>query len=124
MIYDESDKKVRHCPVMGQEKQISRLPRLHEEGLCQESVLRLMWLEAYRALDFVITQRQARELGLTGYAYNMDDGRVEVVAEGESDVVQQLVDWLKQGGPRGARVDQVLLEPRPLAHFTQFKIKY
>ena len=70
------------------------------------------------------TQRQARELGLTGYAYNMDDGRVEVVAEGESDVVQQLVDWLKQGGPRGARVYQVLLEPRPLAHFTQFKIKY
>lgn len=70
------------------------------------------------------TQRQARELGLTGYAYNMDDGRVEVVAEGESDVVQQLVDWLKQGGPRGARVDQVLLESRPLAHFTQFKIKY
>ncbi|AJQ98745.1 acylphosphatase [Hafnia paralvei] len=70
------------------------------------------------------TQRQARELGLTGYAYNMDDGRVEVVAEGESDVVQQLVEWLKQGGPRGARVDQVLIEPRPLAHFTQFKIKY
>ncbi|MDU3158216.1 MAG: acylphosphatase, partial [Hafnia alvei] len=31
------------------------------------------------------TQRQARSLNLTGYAYNMDDGRVEVVAEGDAD---------------------------------------
>ncbi|KAA0260465.1 acylphosphatase [Hafnia alvei] len=70
------------------------------------------------------TQRQARALNLTGYAYNMDDGRVEVVAEGEADAVEQLIEWIKQGGPRGARVDQVLTEPRPLQNFSQFKIKY
>ena len=31
------------------------------------------------------TQREALQLGLTGYARNMDDGSVEVVACGEAD---------------------------------------
>lgn len=33
------------------------------------------------------TQHEAQRLGLTGYAKNMDDGSVEVVACGESDRV-------------------------------------
>lgn len=31
------------------------------------------------------TQHEAQRLGLTGYAKNMDDGSVEIVACGESD---------------------------------------
>ncbi len=57
------------------------------------------------------TQREALQLGLTGYARNMDDGSVEVVACGEADRVEKLVAWLKAGGPRSARVDKVLTEP-------------
>ena len=34
------------------------------------------------------TQREALQLGLTGYARNMDDGSVEVVACGEADRVE------------------------------------
>lgn len=44
------------------------------------------------------TQHEAQRLGLTGYAKNMDDGSVEVVACGESDRVEQLMKWLKAGG--------------------------
>ncbi|MDU4094468.1 MAG: acylphosphatase [Pantoea sp.] len=55
------------------------------------------------------TQMQAQQLGLTGYARNLDDGSVEVLACGER--VEQLVAWLKAGGPRSARVDRVLTEP-------------
>ena len=40
------------------------------------------------------TQREAIELGLTGYARNMDDGSVEVVACGEAEQVDKLVAWL------------------------------
>lgn len=41
------------------------------------------------------TRAKALELGLTGYARNLDDGRVEVVAEGPRASCQQLLDWLR-----------------------------
>ena len=50
------------------------------------------------------TQHEAQRLGLSGYAKNLDDGSVEIVACGESDSVEQLMVWLKAGGPRSARV--------------------
>lgn len=57
------------------------------------------------------TQHQAKSLGLKGYAKNLDDGSVEVLACGEESEVQSLINWLKQGGPGSARVDKVLEEP-------------
>lgn len=38
--------------------------------------------------------QRARELGVRGYARNLPDGRVEVLACGESQVVQAFVEWL------------------------------
>jgi len=71
------------------------------------------------------TQHEAQRLGLTGYARNMDDGSVEVVACGESGKVEQLLAWLKAGGPRSARVEQVLTEPhQPGREWTNFGIRY
>ncbi|MBN4833299.1 acylphosphatase [Enterobacter hormaechei] len=71
------------------------------------------------------TQREALQLGLTGYARNMDDGSVEVVACGEADRVEKLVAWLKAGGPRSARVDKVLTEPpQPGREYADFSIRY
>jgi acylphosphatase len=45
-------------------------------------------------------------LGLTGYVRNLDDGTVEVVAEGSRSQLEGLLGKLKQG-PRSARVDAV-----------------
>lgn len=59
------------------------------------------------------TQREAKALGLKGYAKNLDDGSVEVVAWGEEERVEALLTWLRAGGPRSARVDKVLAEPCP-----------
>ncbi|AKP35055.1 acylphosphatase [Yersinia aleksiciae] len=70
------------------------------------------------------TQRQAQKLGVTGYARNCDDGSVEVVAYGEPEAVESLMAWIKQGGPRGARVDRVLTEPHPTTAFETFNIRY
>ncbi len=56
----------------------------------------------YRAF----AQRKARELGLTGYAENLPDGRVEVVAEGEEDDLKRFLEFLKQG-PRLAEVASI-----------------
>lgn len=41
------------------------------------------------------TQYEAKKLGLTGYAKNLDDGSVEVVACGEEGQVEKLMQWLK-----------------------------
>ena len=38
--------------------------------------------------------RRAHELGIRGHARNLADGRVEVLACGESDAVQAFVSWL------------------------------
>ncbi|MBR9859096.1 MAG: acylphosphatase [Gammaproteobacteria bacterium] len=43
------------------------------------------------------TQCEAEKLGVRGYARNLPDGRVEVLAEGEAAKVRQLVNWLRQG---------------------------
>ena len=51
------------------------------------------------------TQREALQLGLTGYARNLDDGSVEVLACGEAEQVEKLIAWLKAGGPRSASVN-------------------
>jgi len=71
------------------------------------------------------TQREALQLGLTGYARNLDDGSVEVVACGEGDNIEQLIAWLKAGGPRSARVEKVLAEPhQPDREYDKFSIRY
>jgi acylphosphatase len=46
---------------------------------------------------------RARELGIHGYARNLPDGRVEVLAYGEEPAVQAFVEWLWIG-PSAARV--------------------
>ena len=71
------------------------------------------------------TQREALRLGLTGYARNLDDGSVEVLACGEDEQVAALIAWLKAGGPRSARVDRVNTEPhQPTREWQKFAILY
>ena len=71
------------------------------------------------------TQHEAQKLGVTGYARNLDDGSVEVVACGDEHAVNQLIAWLKAGGPRSARVERVLAEPhQPGREWTNFGIRY
>ena len=56
------------------------------------------------------TRRTAARLGLAGYAINLPDGRVEVVAIGEEDAIKQLERWLWDG-PRLADVTDVTKAP-------------
>jgi acylphosphatase len=51
-------------------------------------------------------QRNAYKLGISGYAKNLWDGKVEVVAEGDKDKILQLIDLLKKG-PSLADVKEV-----------------
>jgi acylphosphatase len=62
------------------------------------------WVQGvyYRAF----TETVANKLGLTGYCENLQDGRVLVDVEGESNVVDELIRQLWIGPPR-ARVTDV-----------------
>jgi len=57
--------------------------------------------------------RKAQSLGLTGYARNLADGRVEVLACGAEDAVAQLIAWLWEGSPasRVAGVETTNVDP-------------
>lgn len=59
------------------------------------------------------TRQKAIELGCAGYAANLDDGRVEVLAVGEPQAVQLLLDWLWRGSP-GSDVKFVEVRELPL----------
>jgi acylphosphatase len=52
------------------------------------------------------TRQKAAELGISGYASNLADGRVEVLIVAEPDAATQLIQWLHRGPP-AARVSKV-----------------
>jgi acylphosphatase len=58
------------------------------------------------------TRDRARALGLDGWALNLPDGRVEVLAAGEEQAVNALCQWLWRG-PDLALVAEVQCEPVP-----------
>lgn len=53
------------------------------------------------------TRQEALRLGLTGYAMNLADGSVEVLACGNVDALAALERWLHDGPP-AARVESVV----------------
>ena len=55
------------------------------------------------------TQGIARDMDLAGWVKNVADGRVEVIACGETIALDTLEEWLHQG-PKMARVKTVSVE--------------
>ncbi|HEX3744384.1 MAG TPA: acylphosphatase [Bryobacteraceae bacterium] len=71
----------------------------------------------YRAF----AQRSARALGLTGYARNLDDGRVEVYAAGPVGKLEELAPLLHRG-PRWADVRGVNEQEAAVESAADFRI--
>ncbi len=66
------------------------------------------------------TKRQALASGVTGWAKNLPDGRVEVLLCGEQEAVNQVLAWLYEG-PSNAQVKGVetqVLEWQAVSGFT------
>jgi acylphosphatase len=72
--------------------------------------------------DFAIRYARSREL--TGFVRNLPDGEtMEVVAEGERDKLEELLQHLETG-PKGAKVELVEYEWYSARHqFQGFRIK-
>ena len=67
-------------------------------------------------------QRTASALGLTGYARNLDDGRVEVYAAGPIDRLSDLAAALRKG-PRFSDVRGVEEQEAAHQHYSVFQIE-
>jgi acylphosphatase len=71
----------------------------------------------------MFVQEQAQSLKLTGWVRNKFDGRVEVLAEGPRDKLEQLVDKLRLG-PRSAYVTELDKEWLPATReFVRFEVR-
>jgi acylphosphatase len=66
--------------------------------------------------------RQAARLGVVGFARNLEDGSVEVVAQGEVSALESLAEALRRG-PAMARVSHVETTdvPHDLTSFGSFE---
>lgn len=70
------------------------------------------------------TRRTANRVGIKGWVKNLEDGRVEVVAEGTPSKIEELIDFLHEGPP-AARVEDVqITEEEPTEEFEQFRIRF
>ncbi|MEK6949358.1 MAG: acylphosphatase [Nanoarchaeota archaeon] len=70
------------------------------------------------------TKRVALGLDLTGYAKNLPDESVEVVAEGSEDKLKGLINFCRKG-PERAEVSKVDIRfSEATGEFSGFEIKY
>lgn len=67
-------------------------------------------------------EKHAQRIGLRGYAKNLGDGTVEVVAAGTPAELQELEGLLRQG-PRLALVSGVEAEAAPPGDYSQFRVR-
>lgn len=65
------------------------------------------------------TKRVALEHNISGYAKNLADGTVEVLAQGEPRALDKLVEFLHHG-PEHARVEWVVINPVTLPLASDF----
>ncbi|MDR9827694.1 acylphosphatase [Vibrio sp. FNV 38] len=68
------------------------------------------------------TCHEGLKLGLNGYARNLANGNVEVMATGDDMAIGKLEMWLS-GGPRTASVDSVIGEQVAVVEMRGFEIQ-
>lgn len=65
---------------------------------------------------------KAQSLDLSGWVKNLPDGRVELTVEGDTEQVNQMIEWCKIGPP-AAEVQNVEIETQPYTgEFNSFAV--
>ncbi len=68
------------------------------------------------------TQKQAQKLNISGYAKNLSNGDVEIVAKGEKSLIEQFINCCHKGSIL-AKVNKVkILQPSSEKEFVGFEI--
>ena len=70
------------------------------------------------------TRVMAIKNNVNGWVRNLDDGRVEIVAQGKEQDIDNLTNWCKTG-PANSRVDEFELKEELIAEeFENFEVRY
>ncbi len=69
-------------------------------------------------------EKKAKQLGVKGFVRNLPDGTVEVLAEGNEDILKKFLEEIKDGPPL-AKVDSIKVEFLDKeGGFSDFEIRY
>ncbi|MBL7054159.1 acylphosphatase [Candidatus Woesearchaeota archaeon] len=70
------------------------------------------------------TKKKASELGLKGFVKNIENGLVEIIAEGPEDKLSELIEFCKNN-PGYSEVDRLdIKKEKATNEFIGFKVKY
>ncbi len=69
------------------------------------------------------TRELAQRLGLTGFVRNLPDGRVEVVAEGPAEKLQELIQFCHHGPPLAHVTGVEIRWEDPTGEFQSFSVR-
>ncbi len=90
--------------------------------------MKRVWLVVHGSVQGVFfrsnTKKEALSLGLKGYVRNIDNGCVEVVAEGPEDKIKEFIAFCKKG-PEMANVSKVDVKfEEASGKFEGFEVRY
>ena len=70
------------------------------------------------------TRDRARQLGLAGWVRNCSDGSVELIAEGNTTKLEQLIAWCRSGPPGAVVTDLNVEWQDATGEFVGFMVRY
>lgn len=86
------------------------------------------WAKVYGRVQGVgfryFTKRNVRKLGIKGWVKNVADGTVEVLAQGEEEKLQKLLEHLKQGPMLAQVKDLEIVFQKPKEIFDEFQVAF
>ena len=88
--------------------------------------IRAIVLGKVQGVNFrMYTRQKAKQLGVCGYVSNLENGNVEIVATGENEQLDALIQWAKSGSP-SAIVNSLEIEEITGngEQFESFEIRY
>lgn len=83
--------------------------RLYVEGVVQGVFFR------------AFIKENAERYGVKGFTRNLEDGRVEVFLEGNTNEVNKMAEIIKKG-PKHSKINKVEMKPERFQGFKSFKI--
>jgi len=66
-------------------------------------------------------KENAERYNVKGFIRNLEDGRIEVFLEGNSDDVNKMIELAKKG-PKHSQIKKVTIKPERFQDFKSFKI--
>ncbi len=66
--------------------------------------------------------QKANEMGIYGFVKNRTDGSVYIEADGETEILEHFIIWLRNG-PTWSRVDEVKVNDIPFNNYKCFVVK-